>query len=300
LIPPATNTQCPQFRPEITPIFWHCDIRVAPSRSTTFVVSRTFAYAIQFSNFSLGSRRSEMHAMHATAIALSAALSTVAFAGDASVRAFHASPNAPAVDVLVNNALSPITGLSYGNVSSYVDVPGATYNFKIVPAGAIAPVVFDGDLALAADTDYTIAATGLLGGSPAFAPIVLIDDNTLNPAAARIRFVHASANAPAVDIAIAGGGVLFPNVSFGGNGGYISVPGGTYDLEVRLAGTTDVVLPLPGISVTNNQVYTAWAIGLVGDNVTPLGAAITVDAIPAPGFAGLFAAAGLVALRRRR
>ncbi len=241
-----------------------------------------------------------MRAMYATAVVSFVVASSTAFAGDASVRAFHASPNAPAVDVLVNNALRPITNLSYGNVSSYVDVPGATYNFKIVPTGADAPVVFDADLALAADTDYTVAATGLLGGNPAFAPIVLIDDNTLNPAAARIRFVHASANAPAVDIALAGGAVLFSNVSFRESGGYINVPGGTYDLEVRLAGTTDVVLPLPGISVTNNQVYTAWAIGLVGDNVTPLGAAITVDAIPAPGFAGLFAAAGLVAMRRRR
>lgn len=243
-----------------------------------------------------------MRAMHATAIALSltVALTGTALASDASVRAFHASPDAPAVDVLVNNALSPIAGLSYGNVSSYVDVPGATYNFKIVSAGANAPIVFDGDLALAADTDYTIAATGLLGGSPAFAPIVLTDDNKLSATSARLRFVHASANAPAVDIALAGGDVLFSNISVRDNGGYINVPGHTYNLEVRLAGTNIVVVPLPGISVTNNQVYTAWAIGLVGDASTPLNAAITVDAIPAPGFAGLFAAAGLVAIRRRQ
>ena len=164
-----------------------------------------------------------MRAMHATAIALSltVALTGTALASDASVRAFHASPDAPAVDVLVNNALSPIAGLSYGNVSSYVDVPGATYNFKIVSAGVNAPTVFDGDLALAADTDYTIAATGLLGGSPAFAPIVLTDDNTLSATSARLRFVHASANAPAVDIALAGGDVLFSNISVRDNGGHL-------------------------------------------------------------------------------
>jgi len=181
-----------------------------------------------FPNISLARWRFEMRAMHATAIALSltVALTGTALASDASIRAFHASPDAPAVDVLVNNALSPIAGLSYGNVSSYVDVPGATYNFKIVSAGANAPIVFDGDLA--ADTDYTIAATGLLGGSPAFAPIVLTDDNTLSATSARLRFVHASANAPAVDIALAGGDVLFSNISVRDYGGYINVPGGTY------------------------------------------------------------------------
>jgi hypothetical protein len=233
------------------------------------------------------------------------ALSTISFvAGSAfatsSIRAFHASPDAPAVDVIVNNASRPIANLAYGNASSFVSVPAATYNLKIVPAGLDAPIVFNGDVPLLDNTTYTVAATGLLGGSPSFAPIVLIDDTTQNTAAARLRFVHASPNAPAVDIALAGGAVLFPNVSFRENGGYINVPGGTYDLEVRIAGTSTVVLPLPGISVTNNQVYTAWAIGLVGNQFTPLSAAVTVDVIPAPGFAGLAAAMGLVAFRRRR
>jgi hypothetical protein len=81
---------------------------------------------------------------------------------------------------------------------------------------------------------------------------------------ARIRFVHASPNAPAVDIALADGGpVLFGNIEFKGVGDYIEVPGGAYDLEARLAGTDTVVLSIPGVMVENERVYTAYAMGLV-------------------------------------
>lgn len=214
--------------------------------------------------------------------------------GTAQVRAFHASPDAPAVDVLVNNAPA-FTNLSFGNATAYAALAAGTYNVKVNAAGTSTTVI-NADLNLADNTTYTVAAINRLNS---ITPLVLVDDNTLNPAAARLRFVHASPNAPAVDIALAGGAVLFPNVSFGGVGSYIEVPGGTYNLEVRLAGTNTTVLPLPGITVSNNTVYTAWAIGLVGE--TPaLGAAITVDAIPSPGALALLGLGGLAATRRRR
>ncbi len=69
-----------------------------------------------------------------------------------------------------------------------------------------------------------------------------------------------------MDIALAGGAVLFPNVAFKGVGDYLPVPAGTYDLEVRLAGTNTVVLPLPGIALAAGKIYTAFAVGLVANN----------------------------------
>lgn len=222
-----------------------------------------------------------------------AGAATVASAA-AQIRAFHGSPDAPAVDVLVNDAAA-FTSLSFGNATAYAALAADTYNIKVNAAGTSTTVI-NADLALADNTTYTVAAINLLSS---ITPLVLVDDNTLNPAAARLRFVHASPNAPAVDIALAGGDVLFANIAFGGVGAYIEVPGGSYNLEVRLAGTNTAVLSLPGIAVSNNTVYTAWAIGLVGGE-PGLGAAITVDAIPAPGAVALLGVAGLVATRRRR
>lgn len=214
---------------------------------------------------------------------------------DARVRAVHASPDAPSVDVLVNDSPA-FTNLAYRSASNYATVPAGGYNVKVRPAGLPGPDVINANLNLLENTTYSVAAINTLSN---ISPLVLVDDNTLNPTNARIRFVHASPNAPAVDIALAGGSVLFPNISFANSGGYITVPGGSYDLEVRLAGTSTVVLPVPGVSVANNTVYSVWAMGLVNSTATPLQAVVTVDAVPAPGAAAVLGL-GLLGLTRRR
>ena len=62
-----------------------------------------------------------------------------------------------------------------------------------------------------AGNDYTVAAIGLVAE---IEPLVLVDDNTA-PASgkAHVSVVHASPDAPAVDIAVKGGAVLVPNLS---------------------------------------------------------------------------------------
>ncbi len=178
------------------------------------------------------------------------------------VRAVHASPDAPAVDILVNGAPA-FVNVPFGAVSDYATLPPGDYTIQVVPTGASAPVVIDADVTLAAGNDYTVAATDVLAN---ITPLVLVDDNSA-PAAgnAHVRFVHASPDAPAVDIAVAGGPVLFGDYEFGEFSPYTPVPAGTYDLEVRLAGTNTVALPLPDITLEAGTVYSAFAAGLVGD-----------------------------------
>ena len=91
--------------------------------------------------------------------------------------------------------------------------------------------MIEADLDLQNNTDYTIVALNTLAN---IEPLVLVDNNSM-PAAgkAHVRFVHASPDAPAVDIAVTGGPVLFGNVSFKGVGDYLPVDAGTYDLEAR-------------------------------------------------------------------
>lgn len=196
----------------------------------------------------------------------------------ARVRVVHASPDAPAVDVLVNDGLA-FGNVAFRDITGYATLPPATYNVKVVPAGATTPVVIEADLTLEAGKEYTVIAKDLLASIGA---LVLVDNNSAPaPGNAHVRFVHLSPDAPAVDIAVAGGGpVIFGNVSFGEEsvgvvGAYTPVPAGVYDLEVRLAGTDTVVLPLPGIALTDGRVYTAYAFGLVGDGT--LGAGLSID-----------------------
>jgi hypothetical protein len=180
------------------------------------------------------------------------------------VRAVHASPDAPAVDILVNDNAA-FTNAPFKGITAYASLESATYNFKVVPTGATEPVVIEADLALEGK-DYTIVAVGKLEN---IEPLVLEDNNSA-PAEgkAHVRFVHASPDAPAVDIAVKGGPVLFSNIAFKGVGDYLPVDAGTYDLEVRLAGTENVALDVPGVELQNGTVYTVFAMGLAGGEPT--------------------------------
>lgn len=229
----------------------------------------------------------------------------LAFAGTAGadIRVVHASPDAPAVDVYVNvddpaMGTPAIVDLGFTAATPYIFLPSDTYNFKVTPTGLPGPVVIDATLPIDSMLDYTIAATDFLSN---ITPVVFVDDNTIDPNAARIRFIHLSPDAPAVDIFAApfnpGDTPLFGNVSFQESGGYISVPGGSYDLEVRLAGGGGLALEVPGLNVMNGNVYTVFAMGSVGAGTLQ---AVPVLDIPAPGTAAMFGIAGLLAMRRRR
>ncbi len=195
------------------------------------------------------------------------------------VRVIHASPDAPAVDVWADGQVA-FSKAPFKGITAYATLAQGMHNFKVVPAGATEPVVIEADLDLQNNVDYSIVALNTLAS---IEPLVLVDNNVL-PAAgkAHVRFVHASPDAPAVDIAVAGGGpVLFAGVPFKGVGDYLPVDAGTYDLEVRVAGTNNVALSVPGLKLQDGYVYTVFAMGLAGG--TPALVAVpSVDAMPAP------------------
>ncbi|HEX9118006.1 MAG TPA: DUF4397 domain-containing protein [Anaerolineae bacterium] len=199
-----------------------------------------------------------------------------AFAAGPRVRVIHASPDAPAVDAWADGKPA-FTNAAFKAITPYASLTAGAHQFQVVPAGKTTPAVISATLTLAADKDYSIAAIGKLAN---IAPLVL-EDNNAAPAAgkAHIRFVHASPDAPAVDIAVKGGPVIFSNIAFKGVGNYTPVAAGTYDLEVRPAGKTDVVLAIPGVKLENGGVYTAWAMGLAGGE-PKLAAVLSVDRAP--------------------
>jgi hypothetical protein len=174
------------------------------------------------------------------------------------------------VDVRLNGTVV-LRDVSYSTVGSYATVPSGPARIEVVPAGATTPVVIDATVTLAANTVYTVAATGLLGSSDLRA-LVLTDDRTTG-GQAKVRFVHTGPDAPAVDVAVTGGPVLFANIPFRGSIAYAGVNAGVYDLEVRVAGTSTVALPLPGVRLEAGRNYTVFAIGLLANS--------SLEALPA-------------------
>ena len=179
----------------------------------------------------------------------------------AKVLVTHASPNAPGVDLLIDDTKVNSAALSFPQSTAYLDVKAGTRNVKVNVAGTTTTVI-SANIDFMKDKNYSLFA---IDSVSKISSLLLTDDLTA-PASGKshVRFVHLSPNAPAVDIAVTGGPVLFSNVSFKGYQGFSPVDAGTYNLEVRLAGTTTVVLPLPGIALANGKIYTVFARGFVG------------------------------------
>ncbi|NWF85170.1 MAG: DUF4397 domain-containing protein [Bryobacteraceae bacterium] len=83
----------------------------------------------------------------------------------------------------------------------------------------------------------------------------------------RVRVVHASPDAPAVDIYVNAGKVL-ENLPFREYSEYLSVPAGTYNVEIKVTGTDTVVKAL-SLPVSANRDYTAIAVGYATGNKQP-------------------------------
>jgi hypothetical protein len=192
-------------------------------------------------------------------------------AGTAQVRVAHLSPDAPAVDVYVNGSRA-VSGAAFTDVTGYLPVPAGSVNFRVTPAGATSPAVIDATVTLNDGGNYTVAATGLLAGIQ----LLVLEDDRGTTGQAKVRFVHASPDAPAVDIAVTGGPVLFTNVPFRQATAYPQVAPSTYDLEARPAGSTAVALQVNDVTLQPGTNYTIFAVGLLSNK--SLAALPVVDA----------------------
>lgn len=193
----------------------------------------------------------------------------------AKVMFVHASPDAPAVDIFAGKR--PVAWrLSFPNQTPYRVLRSGTRDVRVNVAGTKTTVI-NAPVTFEARKAYSVFAVNTVSN---LSPLVLTDDLT-RPAAgnAHVRFIHLSPNAPAVDIGVTGVPTpVFPNKSFKEFTPFTPLPAGTYDLEVRAAGTQNVVLPLPGIKLEAGKIYTVFAKGLLGGTgAQALGAQIIVN-----------------------
>ena len=199
---------------------------------------------------------------------------TSAQAGQARVRVVHASPDAPNVDIWVNGSVA-VSNLAFNTATDYIALAAGDYDIAVTPTGGTAAdAVIEATVTLASGMDYTVAAVGQVAE---IAPLVL-EDNNAAPAAgkAHIRVVHASPDAPNVDVAVAGGPVLIENLAFPTASDYLPVDAGSYDLDVRPTGTETVAIDINGFMAEAGTIYTVFATGLLADG--SLGVLPLVDA----------------------
>ncbi len=194
--------------------------------------------------------------------------------GTANVRVAHVSPDAPNVDVYVDSEDPVLSDVAFGAVSDYLEVPAGDRQVEITAAGDASTSVFDSAVTVEADTDYTLAAAGEIsdGADQAFEVLTLVDDNSeVESGMARLRAVHASPDAPAVDITAAGGDtVLFDGVEYTGSG-YTTVPAGDYTVQIRADNDSNdgEVQAEFDVTLTDGGVFTAFAAGYLTTDDDP-------------------------------
>ena len=195
----------------------------------------------------------------------------------AEVRVIHAVPDAPAVDVYINDAMAmgapTIEDLAYPQAfptpvpagsDSYAALEAGTNNVLVTVANNGGAVAIEAtDLELAAGQQYSVYAAGTLA---TIAPFVTEDDDRSVATEARVRIIHLAPSAGLVDIYVTAVGAdiadenpTLEDVDFQADTGYLSLAGMSYDVTVTLADTKTIAIGPATVTLSDGGVYTAVA-----------------------------------------
>ncbi|MDX1443079.1 MAG: DUF4397 domain-containing protein [Gammaproteobacteria bacterium] len=169
------------------------------------------------------------------------------------LRAAHMSPDAPNVDVYVDGA-QVLTNVPFKAVSDYLTVPSGTTNVQVTATGTTTPVI-DVDLELAATSATSAIAVDFVASIEAIAPM----DDLSEPAAgdAHVRVVHASPDAPNVDVLV-DDAIVLTDVPFKAVSDYLPLAAGSHNIKVNATGTSTTVIDVT-LDFADGAIYTVFA-----------------------------------------
>ncbi len=177
--------------------------------------------------------------------------------GTSLLRVFHAAPQAPAVDVYINEKLV-FSNLQFTQFSSYVKLKEGEYRIDIFQTGTMLQPIISGSLDLDEGQMLTIAAIGNLDDLS----LLVINDNAdkkASPKVSSFRVVHLSPNTPAVDILV-NNKILVESLAFKQNTSYVDIAPGSYNIEAVLSSNKESVLVF-GVMLKANRIYTIYIVG---------------------------------------
>jgi hypothetical protein len=183
------------------------------------------------------------------------------------LRVVHASPDAPNVDVAVDDK-TVLTNVAYGTASDYLTVNSGKRKIVVAATGTNTDVI-EVSPDLVNKTDYTVLAVGLVAN---ISPLLLTDDNAAPSAGnVKVRIIHGAPSAGSVDIYVTAPGddltsatPTLSNVAFKDASDYLSVPAGNYEIRVTLTGTKTVAIDSGSVTLTAGQIRTVVALDATG------------------------------------
>lgn len=201
----------------------------------------------------------------------------------ASIRILHASPDAPNVDVFVNDD-EVLSDVGYKDASGYLDVPADGFDVAIHAAGTDTSVLDLQDVQLTPDTEYTVIAANVADELEA----IQLDDTVTDPASGElaVRVVHAAPQAPIVDVyvtapdaALADETPAVDDAAFSDASDFLMLPAGDYRIRVTPGDSTDLLFDSGSVSLNEGDKLTIVAVQADENSVSPITlVALTGDA----------------------
>ncbi|WP_337871276.1 fasciclin domain-containing protein [Meiothermus sp.] len=187
--------------------------------------------------------------------------------GNSRVRVVHFSPDAPAVDILVDDQRA-ILGLEYPKFVGPVSLPAGQRNLKVNVVNTSTTVI-NATLPFEADLRYSLFALNKVANIEA---LRLLDTRFAARGAAKVRLLHAAPSAPAVDIYVSRPGVplerlepVVQSLTFKNSTPYLRIRPGKLQVRITLAGTRTVAIDTGELEVAAGNIFTAAAIEKKGE-----------------------------------
>lgn len=207
-----------------------------------------------------------------------------------SLRLVNASPDAPALDIFLNQTKA-FSNLTFKTISDYTSFPDGSYTIRAFAApsnGTGTPLFEVPDFTVNNGSISTVVAVGTVKNKT-ISGLPLSDENwitTSNSSQAKVRFIHSSPDAPAVNVTAQGLGDVFNNISFKSVGNYVTVPSGPLTLEVKPVSNPSQVVFSDTLNLQANKVYSVFVVGQVSGEpglATVVAADTAISGMPATG-----------------
>ncbi len=186
----------------------------------------------------------------------------------AEIRAVHAVADAPAVDIIANNAITLVDGASFKDATDYIEVAAGDYLIDVAAdADNSVVVIDDAAITLNAGMRYTAIANSTLENIDLD---LIVDMPRKIATAVQVRIFHASQATPNVDIYVTADGEIadvspaFSNIPYAKGPlvetGYVQLPAGDYVVTVTVTGTKNKAIETGVLSLAAGVIYTAFAV----------------------------------------
>jgi len=185
----------------------------------------------------------------------------------ANLQVFNASPDAPPVDILVDNQVvgSDLPDFSF---AQYQEVSSGDQNLRVNETGSSRTLV-ELNPQLNANQNYTLVVLNFLNEIEA---LLLTDDNSIDqPTTSKIRLVNGAPSSPGLDFYFTAPGAdisainpLVSDLSFKEVSDYLVIGAGNYEVRATQTGTKTVLIDSGNFILSPSQVRTGVAVDSEG------------------------------------